>query len=58
VEYTSRCQAALLEESVVLTRLGRARQIASDLLVAIALIWALPLLVAVIYGGVTLLTGR
>ncbi len=40
------------------TRLGRARQIVSDLLLATALIWALPLLLAVIYGAVSLLSGR
>jgi hypothetical protein len=38
------------------TRLGRAREIASDLLLAVGLIWALPLLLAVIYGVVSLLS--
>jgi hypothetical protein len=46
-----------LHARVLPSRLARARQIAADVLLAIALVWALPLLIAIVWGLTKLLTG-
>ena len=43
---------------VFLTRFGRARRVASDLLIAVGVIWAVPLLLAAVAAAGALLMNR